>query len=152
MSEVKFRVWDKKNKEWYKPTYKAYAGELEEVLLSPNGYILLRTSDYLDATDKVQERFVLQQYTGLKDKNGKEIYEGDITKWHYGGNWEVRWTNGENKMSDPDDEWGNQIGFIIRSREKDEQGYYLTEPLCSDRIYEVIGNIYEKPELLRGEK
>ncbi len=68
--EIKFRIWDTENKEMLKvqeldfePTF--YGGR---ILIRPDQY-----SDYFDAED-----MILMQYTGLHDKNGKEIYEGDI--------------------------------------------------------------------------
>ena len=85
--------------------------------------------------------FELMQFTGLKDKNGKEIYEGDV-------------------LSEPiqiDEEWTNSAIPVIWSDEKsafcvdfsfDKDGSfieYLSEN-CSEM--EIIGNIYENPELL----
>lgn len=72
-----------------------------------------------------QENFIVMQYTGLKDKNRVEIYEGDIVVEGYKGKYgtyEVKW---------------DKIGFNLGS----EDG----------RDYEVIGSIYENPELLERE-
>lgn len=71
----------------------------------------------------------LMQYTGLRDKNGKEIYEGDIISC-CGINLAVEWDN-------EDAQW-NTIG---------RRGQTAKE-FCEKR--EVIGNIYENPELLEG--
>lgn len=78
------------------------------------------------------EAFILLQYTGLKDKNGKEIYESDILKKPDSPTYrEVKWENCYFYLTQP-------------------EGY--TDILDITRIthygYEVVGNIYENPELL----
>lgn len=86
--------------------------------------------------------FHLMQYTGLKDKNGKEIYEGDIVKC-------------EHAISEIcfgkigyDGSFNGMTGFYLKSWYSDDRDfmelYYNFEP---DNI-EVIGNIYEHPELI----
>ena len=107
--EIKFRIWIEDNK----------------------------TFDYLDFTqlnsDKnqgatcVMPKQELQQFTGLKDKNGKEIFEGDILG------------KGEEKY-----EVNFQDGaFVIHTR------HYGVKCLNEFAHLEVIGNIYENPELLK---
>ena len=66
-----------------------------------------------------------RQFTGLTDKNGKEAFEGDITDEGV-----IIWHN-------------EYLGFFV----KDEQGKHT--PLYAIPFFEVIGNIYENPELLK---
>lgn len=94
--------------------------------------------------------YKLMQYTGLKDKNGKEIYEGDILK-----------SGKENK--DPKQSY-SEVYFCTNSAKFKQQGSFKTGGGWSgdlntwdnylDKItllehWEVIGNIYENPKLLK---
>jgi uncharacterized phage protein (TIGR01671 family) len=69
------------------------------------------------------------QYTGLKDKDGKEIYEGDLLHRHMGVYWQVAFVNSS---------W---IGKSLI-----DSGIYLSASQFIET--EIIGNIYENPELL----
>jgi uncharacterized phage protein (TIGR01671 family) len=81
------------------------------------------------------EGTVFMQYTGLKDKNGKEIYEGDI----------VIYQMLEGTIIHDVTEYIEEVHFVDGSFDVDGAPLYVVSEGC-----EVIGNIYENPELLQS--
>lgn len=63
MRKLKYKIWDKSNKEWVEKPY----------CINQNGFIQVKDVMFANTQD-----FEVCEYTGLKDKNGKEIYEGDV--------------------------------------------------------------------------
>jgi len=132
MREIKFRVWDKNRKRMY---------FWENIEAIHNNGILVIVADNNDWM-LVPPNYELLQYTGLKDEQGKEIYEGDIIRYtyHIGG---LEFPNCIETIK-----WDIEItGFLPLS------DYDVTEDDQSEccpipETIEVIGNIYENPELL----
>lgn len=126
MREIKFRAWHKEEK---------IIGEVlgidilhKEIFFSNEDVDCYEHSDFKDIE--------LMQYTGLYDKNEKEIYEGDIVK--------LRANHGIGVVKYYD-EWGAFVIEYIKPRPLAVLGMnYYKEDI------EVLGNIYENPELLGG--
>lgn len=93
---------------------------------------------------------ILMQYTGLKDKNDKEIYEGDIIKFHI-----FTQELGEGfGVYEGEREWIGEIamesfGVWLESDTEEKSGYIINWYGTHEESIEIIGNIYENPELLR---
>ena len=116
MREIKFRAWDTKENKFETDLAMNLYGDLFDFNegTADEGQIFWR------------DHYILQQSTGLKDKSGREIFEGDILETRYtkriykvywGG---IGWEPFEGNMNDPGD----------------------------SHIYEIIGTVYENPELL----
>jgi len=96
------------------------------------------------------DNYEWMQSTGLLDKQGKEIYEGDIVKVSYPKDFdeEVQFWEGNMKVI-----WG-KIGFSFdRYTLKEYKDSFLEEPsyVWAEETWEVIGNIYSDPNLLKEE-
>ena len=133
MREIKFRFWDKVNQQMRYMGLNSVIGWERaslDIMMLTKGTPLKRQLD---------KCIYLQQYTGLKDKLGKEIYEGDIVG-SYSSIGVVKY--GECFINGQEyDCWG----FYLDDEDKELLRY--SEQKYSD--YKIIGNIYESPELLR---
>lgn len=146
MRPIKFRAWDKENKKW-----------LHDFRIHPEGHVMAATGllDDMNAGENLQfwlyeksvktmDNMELMQFTGLLDKNGKEIYEGDIfqsrNKNESDMQGEIYFEAGCFKM-----EYGYQ-----KPTKNQRKDYFLSGSIGEDgaKEIEVIGNIYENPELL----
>jgi len=119
--EIKFRAWDKVEKKFIK----GFA-------INQNGFLMTMEGqgEWVDRAKYGKERVELMQFTGLLDKRGKEIYEGDIVETGF-GNREVEYREGAF--------WTHESMDTIN---KD----LLTQ--TKTRYLVVIGNIYQNPELI----
>lgn len=108
MREIKFRIWDINARKWLK--------SFNTNLLDIHEFNLAK----------------IMQYTGLKDKNNKEIYEGDIVKF-LNGIFEVIWCN-------------EKASFMLKNKEYKEFLNFIYE---NNNVMEIVGNIYKNPELIK---
>lgn len=117
MREIKFRAWNG-----------------EEVILHDSLYEFQRQN----LSKKEFDKYTYLQFTGLLDKNGKEIYEGDV----------VRYENAGYDPSEGETPW--EIGTVVFKNLAwmvDSDDYMLGDFSLTD--LEVVGNIYENLELLK---
>ena len=122
----KFRAWDTTNKEMFKDTF----------AITESGQVVVvdQSSVFVSPDYVFVDNLVIMQSTGLKDKNGKEVFVGDIIKCTRGCLHEVYIEK---------EYGGTYIGGMPAVYLKDlREGYAWTEH------EEIIGNIYENPEFL----
>lgn len=130
MREIKFRIWDTREKSWVVP--EGFMLVDISVRMFEDGMSKEHTSLRLK-----EKGFIYCQYTGLKDKNGKEIYEGDIVESITGFAASSPGEVGVIKWYSYPPGFGVKWAYISNCR--------LAEEFLAD--IEVIGNIYENPEL-----
>lgn len=126
--EIKFRAWDKQNKK--------IVDSFIEFVKNNGNNVMSETVVERNYPDGAFDIGDVMQYTGLKDKNGKEIFEGDILVFGNNNPIEVSFDNGcFNVFEEP-------LGWNFDEVED-------FNPIKTDFKYcEIIGNIHENPELL----
>ena len=126
MREIKFRIFDKQEEEFLNEEDYAinFVGTIFKACLDEEVF------EVLDA-----DMYIVTQYTGLKDKNSEEIYEGDIVKFIPSGEYGLVTTFGNSQNLGI--EWENSRTAFFTPM------FYLG---CETEL-EIIGNIYENPEL-----
>ena len=127
MREPKFRVWDKRYKQYVEP----YA-----ICLDGRAIAITAPSNDFETLDS--ERVIIEFSTGLKDKNGREVYEGDILQDIEGDTAIVFWR-------------AQQADWGIRWCENKAEGS-LSSRMHWGELKDVIGNIHETQELLEEEQ
>jgi uncharacterized phage protein (TIGR01671 family) len=142
MREIKFRGWDKKNKLMTKALVINFGfnGGIVNILSNTvrNGEAVIPGNDC-----------ILMQYTGLTDNNGKEIFEGDICKITA-----TQYTSNETISLEEGDTFTASVRydsyrFTISTKESE---MCLAQVEYEEMEIEIIGNIYENPELLKDGK
>lgn len=137
--EIKFRAWHKENKNMLKAV-SVDTRKKETNTITPLQYRGTRYS-YNDFG-----RVILMQFTGLKDKNGKEIFEGDVVKYK-NSIWKVRFEfGGFDLFAD-----AKNLSEAIVEKPKTDNEMIADELNVWWTRCEVLGNIYENPELLEDQ-
>nr|WP_246876381.1 YopX family protein [Lactiplantibacillus plantarum] len=136
---IKFRAWDKVTSSYRKAL---------EIEFYPDGELKkVKVAGLQRKGTITPDKLVLEQFTGLKDVNGKDIYIGDVVK---------AWSDMSELTMEPtvneivsEDLFGRPGVFLKPA------GPHLIEPCLHDywsNQFEVIGNVHENPELLEADK
>lgn len=143
--EFKFRVWDKAKGNWFDiPNALCFVlnkNSTELVFITDRGpYIIPDT----DQPDGGMNRFVIQQFTGVSDDYGNPIYEGDIIK--------DTWKENHPYGYCPDEEYDREDIFLVKYNDYSfnlKKEYSSQQTLIDQFKRQIIGNIFENPELLK---
>lgn len=147
--EIKFRAWLLGEHQMsYSDNWFFMSPDGSCIQYADQGYwVNMDPKEYLEEHNvPIKDDFILMQFTGLKDKNGVEIFEGDIVRFLDGSY--VSTENGIDTnefMSVGKVEWCDERkGWDVTNRED------VQTDECFDEYMEVIGNIYQNPELLKS--
>ncbi|HIC7083377.1 TPA: YopX family protein [Enterococcus faecium] len=125
----KFRAWDR----------------YEEAMTNQDG-IYFGAMDHDETLESLilclEERYELMQFTGLRGKNGIEIFEGDIVQWGDTPDWEEEPIRVAVVKINPDIQFDSNVGIF-------EYGRFIYRD--TERFLTVLGNVYENSELLEVE-
>ena len=135
MREVLFRAKRKATNEW---VYGYFVKEKDDFRVYVQPKIITSESGY----EYVYED-TLGQSTGLTDKNGVKIFEGDIVRQYC----KLPVPGGEIGTDRGTIKWDSEECFFFRTSLDDKD-----KTISAKCVYEVIGNIYDNPELIGGEK
>lgn len=131
--EIKFRAYSSHNHKMY---------PVSNIEWDIDGHIWVTADDGKNGIELIDEEAHLMPYTGLHDKNGREIYEGDIIVTHPKSRYEAP-KSGVVQFG------GSCPSFGYKTEDGEEYDIWSSNAY---RTYEVIGNIFENPELLEGKQ
>lgn len=148
---MKFRVWDKEEEIFIRPS----SDDARRFTINMDGKLIVAINMFVDSfldvmnEDEVRDRFAINYSSGIYDKNEVEIYEDDIIKNNYDNVFIVCFGEYDNGERWGDNEGG--VGFFMKrltliGYEHMDICGMLTSEYSID--YEIIGNIYENPELI----
>jgi len=134
--ELKFRAW-------YTPDFETVEGAMKFVQIeNDDGLWFMWEKDhdfrYEFQFPFIDDDWIIEQYTGINDMNGIEIYEGDLIKTNTRSLMIVTWADGSFK-------YNYYNGWILIAIDNSIQWNLKAE----NKYYEIVGNIYENPELLK---
>ena len=149
MREIKFRAWN--GSQMIEPRSNCYY----QHYLSFCGGIVQKSSEGMDCLGggdvwRLVDKTVLMQYTGLKDCEGKEIYEGDIVRSEHFID-----LDGEQHYVRHTCEWSNKYsGWYFRNNAESFDGdgglqAFVMMKFLNARKIKIIGNIHQNPELIK---
>ncbi|RNE24865.1 YopX family protein [Lacticaseibacillus paracasei] len=131
--EIKFRAYSSHNHKMY---------PVSNIEWDADGRMWVTADDGKNGIELIDDEAHLMQYTGLHDKNGREIYEGDIIVAHPKMKYEIP-KIGVVQYGD------YRPMFQYKLVDGEEYSIWNNDV---NRTYEVIGNIFENPELLEGKQ
>ena len=140
--EIKFRAWDK--------VYECYLYDVQNAYDTLSGCVKYENGEDAGYDEECfagfldNDQYVVEQFTGLTDVNGKEIYEGDIVKF-FGANKKIKVKNEFGIIVYKADRYGAGFNSIIQNKEHGYGGINIAQDI-------VVGNVHENPELLEGKQ
>lgn len=136
MRPIKFRAWDKKNKRML---------PVDKLMQEYDGVLRFRHNTAVEKNATFNEVLDIMQFTGLHDKNGKEIWEGDV----------LHFQNSILSSNDPKPDyrvvkWNEEYGAFAHAYidgNVETSGFTFCKSNAG-KHFEVIGNVYEHPHLI----